>query len=181
MIASAHHQQQPHVDGRIGGGDFKGRGIEEGIITHTPFPSVRYVFCQRNASQLLPASMQSSNPTAAAQMACMTGATQALASTTRTSVMNAADGAVKQISSQPSRRFYSYSEDSSCGGSRSLAQRAFGQRQPSKLCRGLTTSFECHSDNGPPRRHFKARRVTDRPSRYEPILAIPQCQRVGFC
>ena len=94
MIASAHHQQQRHVVGRIGGGDFKGRGIEEGIITHTPFPSVRYVFCQRSASQLLPASMQSSNPTAAAQMARMTEATQAFASTTRarTSVMNAADG-----------------------------------------------------------------------------------------
>ena len=92
MIASAHHQQQRNVVGRIGGGDFKGRGIEEGIIPHTPFPSVRYVFCQRSASHLLPASMQSSNPTAAAQMARMTEATQAFASTTRTSVMNAADG-----------------------------------------------------------------------------------------
>ena len=46
----------------------------------------------RRRSQLLPASMQSSNPTAAAQMARMTEATQAFASTTRTSVMNAADG-----------------------------------------------------------------------------------------
>ena len=27
-------------------------GIEEEIITHTPFPSVRYVFFQRSASQV---------------------------------------------------------------------------------------------------------------------------------